>query len=249
MIIIKNHKEIDLMRAAGKIVAETLLLVEEKVRPGITTAELDRIAEEFITKHGAKPSFKGLYGFPASLCISVNEQVVHGIPGGYVLKDGDIISVDCGACLNGFHGDAARTFAVGEVSEEAKKLIKITEECFFKGIENAKVGNRLTDISHEIQSYVEASGFSVVRDFVGHGIGRVVHEDPEVPNFGKPGRGPKLVAGMTLAIEPMVNAGTYKVKTLNDDWTVVTSDGSLSAHYENTVVILPDGPEILTLVK
>ncbi|AYE34563.1 type I methionyl aminopeptidase [Clostridium septicum] len=249
MIIIKNHNEIDLMRAAGKIVAETLLLVEEKVRPGITTAELDKIAEEFITKHGAKPSFKGLYGFPASLCISVNEQVVHGIPGGYVLKDGDIISVDCGAELNGFHGDAARTFAVGNVSEEAKKLIKVTEESFFKGIEHAKVNNRLTDISHEIQNYVESNGFSVVRDFVGHGIGRVVHEDPEVPNFGRPGRGPKLVAGMTLAIEPMVNIGTYKVKTLKDDWTVVTSDKSLSAHYENTVVILPDGPEILTLIK
>lgn len=249
MIIIKNHKEIDLMRAAGRIVAETLLLIEEKVRPGITTAELDKIAEEFITKHGARPSFKGLYGFPASLCISVNEQVVHGIPGGYVLKDGDIISVDCGAELNGFHGDAARTFAVGNISEEAKKLIKVTEESFFKGIEYAKVNNRLTDISHEIQNYVEANGFHVVRDFVGHGIGRVVHEDPEVPNFGRPGRGPKLVAGMTLAIEPMVNVGTYRVKTLNDDWTVITSDKSLSAHYENTVVILPDGPEILTLVK
>ena len=249
MIIIKNNKEIDLMRSAGRIVAETLLLVEKEVKPGITTAEIDRIAEEFITKHGAKPSFKGLYGFPASLCISVNEQVVHGIPGGYVLKDGDIVSVDCGAYLNGFHGDAARTFAVGNVSEEANKLIKVTEQSFFKGIEYAKVGNRLTDISHGIQSYIEASGFAVVRDFVGHGIGRVVHEDPDVPNFGKPGRGPKLAQGMALAIEPMVNLGSYKVKTLNDDWTVVTSDGSLSAHYENTIVILPDGPEILTLIK
>lgn len=249
MIIIKNNKEIDLMRSAGKIVAETLLLVEEKVRPGITTAELDRIAEEFITKHGAKPSFKGLYGFPASLCISVNEQVVHGIPGGYVLKDGDIISVDCGANINGFHGDAARTFAVGNISEEAERLINVTKESFFRGIEYARVGNRLTDISHEIQSYVEASGFSVVRDFVGHGIGRVVHEDPDVPNYGRPGRGPKLVEGMALAIEPMVNVGNYKVKTLSDEWTVVTSDGSLSAHYENTIIILPDGPEILTLIK
>ena len=248
MIFIKNNQEIDLMRKAGKIVAETLILVEEKVRPGITTAELDRIAEEFITKHGAKPSFKGLYGFPASLCISVNEQVVHGIPGGYVLKDGDIISVDCGANINGFHGDAARTFGVGNITEEANKLINVTKESFFKGIEYAKVGNRLTDISHGIQSYVEASGFSVVRDFVGHGIGRVVHEDPEVPNYGRPGRGPKLVEGMALAIEPMVNVGSYKVKTLSDDWTVVTSDGSLSAHYENTIVILPDGPEILTLI-
>ena len=249
MIIIKNNKEIALMREAGKLVGETLLLIEEKVRPGITTAELDRIAEEFITKHGAKPSFKGLYGFPASLCISVNEQVVHGIPGGYVLKDGDIISVDCGVQAKGFHGDAARTFAVGNISEEAKKLIDVTEKSFFKGIEYAKVGNRLTDISHGIQSYVEANGFSVVRDFVGHGIGRVVHEDPDIPNFGKPGRGPKLAVGMALAIEPMVNIGNYKVKTLKDNWTVVTSDGSLSAHYENTIVILPDGPEILTLIK
>ena len=215
MIIIKNDKEIDLMRIAGRIVAETLLLVEKKVKPGITTAELDRIAEEFITKHGAIPSFKGLYGFPASLCISVNEQVVHGIPGGYVLKEGDIVSVDCGAHINGFHGDAARTFAVGNISEEANKLIKVTEESFFKGLEFAKVGNRLTDISHEIQRYVEASGFSVVRDFV----------------------------------EPMVNMGTYRVATLGDDWTVVSADKSLSAHYENTVVILPDGPEILTLIK
>ena len=249
MIIIKNDKEINLMRKAGKIVAETLLVVEKNIKPGITTAELDRIAEEFITKHGAIPSFKGLYGFPASLCISVNEQVVHGIPGGYVLKEGDIISVDCGSNINGFHGDAARTFAVGNISEEASKLIKVTEESFFKGLEFAKVGNRLTDISHEIQRHVEASGFSVVRDFVGHGIGRSVHEDPEIPNFGRPGRGPKLVAGMTLAIEPMVNMGTYRVATLGDDWTVVSADRSLSAHYENTVVILPDGPERLTLIK
>ena len=218
MIIIKNDKEIDLMRKAGKIVAETLLVVEKNIKPGITTAELDRIAEEFITKHGAKPSFKGLYGFPASLCISVNEQVVHGIPGRYVLKEGDIVSVDCGAMIDGYHGAA-------------------------------KVGNNLTDISNEIQTYIEASGFSVVRDFVGHGIGKDLHEDPEVPNFGRPGRGPKLVTGMALAIEPMVNVGSHRVKTLGDDWTVITSDKSLSAHYENTVIILPDGPEILTLVK
>ena len=249
MIIIKNNKELDLMRNAGKIVAETLLCVEKKVKPGITTAELDRIAEEFITKHGAKPSFKGLYGFPASLCISVNEQVVHGIPGSYVLQEGDIISVDCGAFLDGFHGDAARTFAVGKVSDDANRLIQVTEESFFKGIEFANVGNRLSDISHAIQSYVEASGFSVVRDFVGHGIGKMVHEDPEIPNFGRPGRGPKLMAGMALAIEPMVNAGSYRVTTLGDDWTVVSADKSLSAHYENTIAILPEGPEILTLIK
>ena len=249
MIIIKNNNEIALMRESGRIVAETLLLVEEKIKPGITTAELDRIAEEFITKHGAKPSFKGLYGFPSSLCISVNEQVVHGIPGAYILKEGDIISVDCGALLNGFHGDAARTFPVGKVSQEAQKLIDVTRDCFFEGIKFAQVDNRLTDISYEIQRYVEDSGFSVVRDFVGHGIGRSVHEDPEVPNFGRPGRGPKLKAGMVLAIEPMVNIGIHRVKTLGDEWTVVTSDGSLSAHYENTVAILPDGPEILTLIK
>ena len=249
MIILKSNDEIALMKKAGKIVGETLLLLEEKVKPGVTTAELDIMAEEFITKHGAKPSFKGLYGFPSSLCISVNEQVIHGFPGAYVLKEGDIVSVDCGACINGFHGDAARTFPVGNISKEAQRLIDVTRDSFFKGIEYAKVGNRLSDISHEIQSYVEAAGFSVVRDFVGHGIGRNVHEDPNVPNFGKSGRGPKLQEGMVLAIEPMVNAGTYKVTTLKDGWTVVTADNSLSAHYENTVAILSDGPEILTLIK
>lgn len=249
MIKYKKHHEIDLMRKAGRIVAETLLLVEENIRPGITTAELNRIAEEFIIKCGAKPSFKGLYGFPSALCISVNEEVVHGIPGEYILKDGDIVSVDCGACFNGFHGDAARTFPVGNVSIDAERLIKVTKESFFEGIKFAQIGNRLTDISHEIQRYVEASGFSVVRDYVGHGIGRSVHEDPEVPNFGKSGKGPKLTEGMVLAIEPMVNVGDFKVKTLRNNWTVVTRDGSLSAHYENTVAILPDGPEILTLIK
>lgn len=249
MIKYKNSHEIDLMRKAGKIVAETLLLVENNIKPGITTAELDRIAEEFIIKCGARPSFKGLYGFPASLCISVNEEVVHGIPGEYILKDGDIVSVDCGACFNEFHGDAARTFPVGNVSIDADKLIKVTKDCFFEGIKFAQIGNRLTDISHEIQRYVETSGFSVVRDYVGHGIGRNVHEDPEVPNFGKSGKGPKLAEGMVLAIEPMVNAGDFRVKTLKNRWTVVTRDKSLSAHYENTVAILPDGPEILTLIK
>ncbi|QAA30844.1 type I methionyl aminopeptidase [Clostridium manihotivorum] len=249
MIILKNDNEIDLMRKAGRLLGEVLLLLEENIRPGITTAELDKIAEEFITKHGAKPSFKGLYGFPSSLCISVNEVVVHGFPGKYRLKEGDIISVDGGVFLNGYHSDAARTFAVGEISDQAKKLIDVTRESFFKGIEKAHVGNRLTDISYDIQQYVEANGFSVVRDYVGHGIGKDVHEDPEVPNFGRPGRGPKLTEGMVLAIEPMVNIGDYHVKTLSDDWTVVTVDGSLSAHYENTVAILPNGPEILTLIK
>jgi methionyl aminopeptidase len=249
MIIIKNHDEITLMKKAGRIVGETLLLLEKEVKPGVTTADLDRMAEEFITKHGAKPSFKGLYGFPSSLCISVNEQVIHGFPGSYVLREGDIVSIDCGAFFDGFHGDAARTFPVGNISVDAQKLIDITKESFFQGIKFAEEGNKLTDISYGIQSYVEAAGFSVVRDFVGHGIGRKVHEDPNVPNFGKPGRGPKLVEGMVLAIEPMINAGTHKVKTLKDGWTVVTTDSSLSAHYENTVAILSDGPEILTLIK
>ena len=249
MIIFKNNDEIALMRKAGKIVGETLLLLEKEVKPGVTTAELDIMAEEFITKHGAKPSFKGLYGFPSSLCISVNEQVIHGFPGNYVLKEGDIVSIDCGACIDGFHGDAARTFPVGSISSEAQKLIDVTKQSFFEGIKHANVGNRLSDISHEIQSYVEAAGFSVVRDFVGHGIGRNVHEDPNVPNFGKSGRGPKLLEGMVLAIEPMVNAGTHRVRTLKDGWTVVTADNCLSAHYENTVEILSDGPEILTLIK
>nr|WP_279323877.1 type I methionyl aminopeptidase [Clostridium paraputrificum] len=249
VIIIKNNNELNYMRKSGRIVAETLLLIEEKIKPGITTAELDRIAEEFIIKQGAKPSFKGLYGFPSSLCISINEQVVHGIPGAYKLTEGDIVSVDCGAVFEGFHGDAARTFSVGNVSQEAQKLIEVTKDCFFEGVKFAHIGNRLTDISHAIQTYVEHSGFSVVRDFVGHGIGRNLHEDPEVPNFGMPGRGPKLREGMVLAIEPMVNVGDYKVLTLSDGWTVVTKDRKLSAHYENTVAILPDGPEILTLIK
>jgi methionyl aminopeptidase len=249
VIILKNDKEIDLMRKAGRTLAETLLLVESKVKPGITTAELDRIAEEFITKQGGKPSFKGLYGFPSALCISINEQVVHGFPSSYKLQEGDIISIDCGVFLDGFHSDAARTFPVGEISEISKKLIDVTEKSFFKGIEKAVEGNRLTDISYEIQSYVEQNGFSVVRDYVGHGIGKSVHEDPEVPNFGRPGRGPRLSSGMVLAIEPMVNVGTWRVKTLDDDWTVVTADGMKSAHYENTVAILQNGPEILTLIK
>ena len=249
MIILKNDNEIDLMRKAGHLLAETLILIDTKIKPGITTEELDKIAEEFITKHGAKPSFKGLYGFPASLCISVNEQVVHGIPGSTKLSEGDIVSIDCGVLLDGFHSDAARTFPVGNVSETAERLIEVTEKSFFKGIEKAIVDNRLTDISYEIQKYIEDAGFSVVRDYVGHGIGKSVHEDPDVPNFGRPGRGPKLSSGMVLAIEPMVNVGTWRVKTLNDDWTVVTADGKYSAHYENTVAILPNGPEILTLIK
>ncbi|MFL0266487.1 type I methionyl aminopeptidase [Candidatus Clostridium radicumherbarum] len=248
MIIIKNDLEIEYMRNAGRLVGETLARLEQVIKPGITTAEIDRIAEEFIVSHNAKPSFKGYHGFPASICASVNEEVVHGFPSGRVLEEGDIISIDCGAILNGYQGDAARTIPVGKVSAEAEKLIQVTKDSFFKAVEKAYVGNRLTDISAAVQNYVESYGYSVVRDFVGHGIGRDMHEDPEVPNFGRPGRGPKLVHGMVLAIEPMVNIGNYDVKVQANDWTVVTADGSLSAHYENTVAILKNGPEILTLV-
>ncbi|KZL93195.1 type I methionyl aminopeptidase [Clostridium magnum] len=249
MILIKTDNEIEYMRQAGKIVGDTLLKLEEVIKPGITTAELDRIAEEYIVKQGARPSFKGYCGFPASICASVNEEVVHGIPSNkLVLQEGDIISIDCGAMLNGFHGDAARTFPVGKISEEANRLIEVTKESFFKGVKNAVVGNRLTDISAEIQKYAESFGYSLVREYVGHGIGKDMHEDPEVPNFGMPGRGPKLCKGMVLAIEPMVNMGKYHVRVEPNNWTVVTEDGSLSAHYENTVAILENGPEILTLI-
>ncbi|WP_315118750.1 type I methionyl aminopeptidase [uncultured Clostridium sp.] len=250
MIILKNNIEIEYMRQAGKVVAETLAKLEEVVKPGISTAELDRIAEELIVKRGAKPSFKGYYGFPASICASVNNEVVHGIPSrDRVLQEGDIISVDCGAILNGYHGDAARTLPVGKVSEEAEKLINVTKDSFFKGVEKAMVGNRLTDISFAIQQYVESFGYSVVRDYVGHGIGRDMHEEPEIPNFGRAGRGPKLMNGIVLAIEPMVNIGDYHVDVKPDNWTVVTKDDSLSAHYENTVAVLNNGPEILTLIQ
>ncbi|ABK60838.1 MULTISPECIES: type I methionyl aminopeptidase [Clostridium] len=247
MITIKNSKEIEYMRHAGKIVGDTLALLEESIKPGITTKDLDRIAEEYIRKCNAIPSFKGYYGFPASVCTSVNEEVVHGIPGDRVLHEGDIISIDCGAILNGYHGDAARTFAVGNISKEAEDLIKVTRDSFFKGVENAIVGNKLTDISAAIQKHAESHGYSVVRDYVGHGIGTAMHEEPEVPNFGRPGRGPKLVEGMVLAIEPMINVGELYVEVLSNDWTVVTRDRKLSAHYENTVAILNNGPEILTL--
>ena len=248
MIFRKNESEISKMRAVGIVVGKTLLLLEKNIKPGISTAELNRLADEFITKQGAKPSFKGLYGFPAALCISVNNEIIHGIPGEYIVKNGDIVSIDCGAYLDGFHSDAARTFPVGEVTEEALKLIEVTKQSFFEGVKYARVGNRLSDVSHAIQSYAEKYNFSVVRNFVGHGIGRDLHEDPEVPNFGNPGKGPILREGMVLAIEPMINVGSFRNKTLKDGWTVVTSDGSLSAHYENTVAILSDGPEILTLI-
>lgn len=248
MIVIKSDSEIEYMRQAGKVTAEVLEKIQEVIKPGITTEHIDEIAEKYIIEHGAIPAFKGLYGFPATLCISINEQVVHGIPGKRVLQEGDIVSIDCGAVLNGFYSDAARTFPVGKVTKEAQKLIDVTQKSFFEGLQYAYPGKRLEDISYAIQTYVERNGFSVVRDYVGHGIGRAMHEDPQVPNYGRRGRGVRLVKGMCLAIEPMVNIGSYRVRTLSDDWTVVTEDGSLSAHYENTVAILEDGPEVLTLL-
>jgi methionyl aminopeptidase len=247
VINIKTDMEIQYMRNAGKVVAEALSLIEQVIKPGITTAEIDELAEEFIVKQGAKPSFKGYCGFPASICASVNDEVVHGIPTNRILLEGDIISIDCGAILNGYHGDAARTFPVGKVSNEAAMLIEVTRNSFFKGVEKAIIGNRLSDISAAIQCYAEDYGYSVVRDFVGHGIGTSMHEDPEVPNYGIPSRGPKLVQGMVLAIEPMINIGKHYVKVKSNRWTVATRDGSLSAHYENTVAITKEGPEILTL--
>lgn len=248
MIVIKSDTEIEYMRQAGKVVAMTLEKIEPIIKPGVTTRYIDNFAEKFILEQGAVPAFKGLYGFPATLCTSVNDEVVHGIPGDRVLHEGDIVSIDCGAIINGFNGDAARTFSVGNTSSEARKLIDVTKQSFFKGIEYARQGNRLEDISHAIQVYIEKNGFSVVRDYVGHGIGRAMHEDPQVPNYGRSGRGVRLVKGMCLAIEPMVNIGGYRVKTLSNEWTVVTVDGSLSAHYENTVVILDGSPEILTVI-
>jgi methionyl aminopeptidase len=237
------------MREAGKIAAEALAKLAGAVQPGVTTKELDRLAEEYIRSCGARPAFKGLYGFPATICSSVNEEVVHGIPGLRKLENGDIISIDIGTEVNGYFGDCAVTLAVGKVSDEAWRLIKVTEESFYAGIAKAKIGNRLSDISNAVQKYVEEHGFSVVRDYVGHGIGSSMHEEPQVPNFGKPGRGPRLQAGMTLAIEPMVNMGTYEVRTLPDNWTVVTKDRKLSSHYEHTIAITDNEPEILTRLK
>lgn len=253
MIYIKSDSEIENMRKSGRIVAETLAKIEEVIKPGITTKELDRIAEDYILSCGARPSFKGYCGFPATICTSINEEVVHGIPKDRVLNEGDIVSVDCGAYYNGFHGDAARTFPVGKISSQMQKLIDVTRESFFIGIKYAIVGNRIGDISNAIQTYVESNGFSVVRDYVGHGIGKQMHEEPAVPNFGKPKRGPKILKGMALAIEPMVNMGTFAVKERFDGcseiMTVLTYDGKPSAHYENTIVVLDEGPEILTILK
>lgn len=247
MIIIKTDTEIQKMRDAGRITALARQLAGEHVREGVTTKFIDRKVKEFIVSHGAKPSFLGLYGFPASACISVNEEVIHGIPSDErVLKYGDIVSVDVGAFYKGYHGDCAATFVVGDTDDESKRLIEVTRQSFFEGIKFAVDGNRVGDISAAVQAYVEKNGFSVVRDFVGHGVGKDLHENPDVPNYGKPGRGPRLQTGMTIAVEPMVNAGTCRVKTLSNDWTVVTIDGKRSAHYENTIAITENGVEILT---
>ena len=246
MIILKSEREIKYMRDAGRIVAETLQEVKKAVRPEITTLELDQLAEDYIKSCGAIPTFKGYHGFPGNICASVNEQVVHGIPSVKKLKNGDTVSIDIGAVINGYHGDAALTLPVGEIDIEVRNLLNVTQESLDKGIEKAIAGNRLSDISHAVQTHAEKHGYGVVRDYVGHGIGRNMHEDPQIPNYGIPGHGPRLKPGMTLAIEPMINMGTHAVNVLNDGWTVVTADGKPSAHFEHTIAITPDGPEILT---
>ena len=249
MIVIKREHELDIMRKAAEVTAFILDdLMPRVIRPGITTAAIDRIVEEEIRKNDMIPGFKGYGGFPASVCASVNDVIIHGIPGPEVLVEGDIISIDTGTIYKGYYSDAARTYPVGEISDEDAKLIRVTRESFFEGIKNAKVGMRLGDVSHAVQSHAESNGFSVVKEFVGHGIGRNMHEDPPVPNYGKPGKGPRLQAGMTLAIEPMVNAGTEDLEVLEDEWTTVTADGKKAAHYENTIIITEGEPEILTLL-
>ena len=249
MITIKNERELESMRQACKITAAARALAGEMVRPGVSTKAIDQAVRDYIVSQGAKPSFLNYNGFPASACISVNSTVIHGIPGGYILREGDIVSIDVGAYYKGFHGDCAATFACGAISTDAQKLIDVTRQSFFEGMKFAKMGFRVQDISHAIQTYVESNGFSIVRSFVGHGVGRQLHEEPEVPNFGHPGRGPRLVKGMTIAVEPMVNAGTHEVRIQKDGWTVLTADGKLSAHYENTVLITDGEPEILTVTE
>ncbi len=249
MIIRKSEREIKKMQAANEIVAETHAYLEEEISPGISTAELDRLAEEFIRSRGGEPSFKGYRGYPASACISIDDEVVHGIPDdNRLLEEGSIVSIDIGAYYQGFHGDAARTRPVGEISSKKEKLLEVTREALDRGIEQAVAGNRLTDISHAIQQKAEAAGFSVVRQYVGHGIGREMHEEPQIPNFGPPGQGPKLKQGMTFAIEPMVNTGDHSVKTKEDEWTVVTADGSLSAHWEDSIALTDGDPLIMSRI-
>jgi len=245
MIILKTPAEIAIMAKASRVVAEALAVVVQAVRPGVTTGELDRLAEAEIRARGAVPAFKGYRNYPKTLCASVNEQVVHGIPSKRVLKEGDIIGLDLGAIVGGFYGDSAVTVAVGPIDEKVASLIKVTQEALFLGIEQAVVGNRLSDISHAVQRHVESAGCSVVTEFVGHGIGRQLHEEPQVPNYGKPGQGPRIQPGMVLAIEPMVNMGGPAVRVLEDRWTAVTADGSLSAHFEHTIAIQPSGPALV----
>ena len=247
MIIAKSAAEIEVMREAGRITARALDAVSSAVRPGVTTDDLDAIAEDVIVKAGARPAFKGYHGFPATLCTSVNDQVVHGIPGGRVLKEGEIVSVDCGAIVDGYYGDSARTFPVGQVSAAANRLMDVTKRSLEAGIARCRPGMRLYDVSAAVQEVAEAAGFSVVREYVGHGIGRSMHEDPQVPNYGKAGTGPTLRTGMVLAIEPMINAGAADVRSLDDGWTVVTLDGAMSAHFEHTVAVTEDGPLVLTV--
>lgn len=248
MVIIKSPREIEQLKRSNVMVAEVFEKLRGMIEPGITTKELDQVAEEYILLKGALPAFKGYRGFPATLCISINDEVVHGIPGQRRLKQGDIVSLDAGVNYLGYFGDAAITFPVGEVDPEAKRLLEVTEKALYIGIEKAKVGNRLFDISYAIQSWVESHGFSVVRDFVGHGIGRELHEEPQIPNFGVPHQGPRLGKGMVLALEPMVNEGTHEVRVLSDGWTVVTADGKRSAHFEHTIAITEDGAEILSVL-
>lgn len=247
MIRPKTEEEIALLKEPCRIVRDCLNLVGEKIRAGMTTKDVDTIVYDFIKSNGAEPSELGYYGYPASACVSVNEVVVHGIPGGRIIEEGDIVSVDIVAFKNGFHGDACRTFSIGEVSEEKKRLVRITEECFFCGIDGLKAGTPLYDIGYKVQRHAEENGFSVIRAYTGHGIGREMHEDPSVPNFGKKGTGVRLRENTVLCVEPMIAAGTYKVKVLNDGWTAVTLDGKPAAHYENTVVVRGEGVEILTL--
>ena len=246
MITLKSAHEIDLMRRAGKITAAARALAGEMVRPGVTTQEIDSAVEHFIRKQGAVPSFLHYNGYPASVCISVNDEVIHGIPGKRVLQEGDIVSVDVGAYMGGFHGDCAATFPCGTISPEAQDLINVTRQSFFEGIKFAREGCRLQDISAAIQTYVESHGYSIVREYVGHGVGSQMHEAPEIPNYGHPGRGPRLLRGMTLAIEPMVNTGAAAIQVLSDGWTVKTLDGKWAGHYENTILITDGEPEILT---
>ena len=246
-IILRSRKEIERLRASNRVVMSVMSELREAIRPGVTTLELDALAERIIREEGAIPAFKGYRGYQHSICASINEEVVHGVPSEKKLEEGDIVSVDVGAKLYGYFGDHAVTFPVGEVDPEANKLLKCCEESLFKGIEQAKPGNRLFDISHAVQKHAEGAGFSVVRAYVGHGVGTNLHEEPQVPNFGEPGTGPELKAGMVLAIEPMLNMGVYDVKVLSDEWTVVTADEKLSAHFEHSVAITEDGPDILSL--